>query len=301
MTLVCLGVIAAILIPLIYSSRLTSRQQACLHNVAELSRAALMEAELADRIPPLENGRFGWPGLLLVHLRLPLVAERVQGGDLDAAARDPLPVFACPFDVDSFNRPGGLSYVGNSGYGLFDADERAGAISGVGKHSPAIDLDGDGEVSPLEARINFATGVFWPQDAAAVPMTVGYIRENDGLGQTMLLTENLAAGTWTSRDALENAFVIGRDALELGDNAVGSEALKLNDELDLGLFQPHANPARPTGRSPVPSSLHAGIIHVGYCDGRVRPTSVDISPQVYARLLTPAGTRYGQDEGVEAP
>jgi hypothetical protein len=82
---------------------------------------------------------------------------------------------------------------------------------------------------------------------------------------------------------------------------VGSEALKLKDELDLGLYQPHSDPGRPAGRSPVPSSLHGGIIHVGYCDGRVRPTSVDINPQVYARLMTPAGTRYGQDEAVDAP
>jgi hypothetical protein len=299
--LVCLAVIAAVVIPLIYSSRLVSRQQTCLHNVAEVTRAALTEAEIADRMPPLENGRFGWPALLLVHLRLPLVAERVQAGDLDAAAGGPLPVFTCPFDVDSFNRPGGLSYVGNSGYGLYGADERAGSISGVGAHTPVIDLDGDGEVSPLEARINFATGVFWPETADTLPMTVEYIRENDGLGQTMLITENLDAGMWTSRGTLEIAFVIGRDALRLGDNPPGPQALSLAEELDLGLFQPHSNPTRPAGRSPVPSSLHAGTIHVGYCDGRVRPTSVNISPQVYARLLTPAGTRYGQDAGVEAP
>jgi type II secretory pathway pseudopilin PulG len=298
--LVCLGLIAAVCIPLIYSTRLASRRQTCLHRVAELTRAALAEAQLADRMPPLENGRVGWPALLLVQLRLPVVAERVQAGDLDGAARDSLAVFTCPFDTDSSNEPGGLSYVGNSGYGLFDADPQTMTISGRGVHTSAIDLDGDGEVSPTEDQINFATGVFWPPRDAGLPMTLEFIRDNDGLGQTMLISENLDAGTWTSRETLEIAFVIGRDALALVDNPAGPEALRLPDELDLGLFRPHANPARPAGQSPVPSSLHAELIHIGLCDGSARPTSIHIDPRVYARLMTSAGTRYGQGDAVDA-
>ncbi|HUG93399.1 MAG TPA: hypothetical protein VML55_21350 [Planctomycetaceae bacterium] len=293
----CIAVLAAVAIPLINSARTASRQQTCLNHVGELARAVEAHAQIdASRLPPLHDGRVGWPGLLLVQLRLPDAAAHIGMGDVDDAARVPVGVFTCPFDEDSFNRPGGLSYVGNSGYGLFDADPRTGTITGRGIHSPAIDLDGDGEASPEEFSINFATGVFWPETDGGRRMTLDFISDHDGRAQTMLVTENLHAGAWTSRETLDVAFVIGRDTLRLGDNPVGPRALALPDTIDLGLFAPHTDPGRPVGRSPVPSSLHAERIHVGYCDGSARPTSVHIDARVYARLMTPAGTRYGQGD-----
>jgi Protein of unknown function (DUF1559) len=292
----CLALLVAIAVPLIQSSRTLSRRQTCAQHVSLLTRAALEEAVLdGGRVPVLENGRVGWPALLLVQLRMPEAAEQVRAGGVAAVQRLQIPVFACPADVDSFNRPGGLSYVGNGGYGLFEADPATGTISGAGVHTPAIDLDGDGTVSDEEYRISFATGVFWRATPGSPRMTLEFIRDRDGLGQTMLITENLDAGTWTSTETLDIAFVIGREALGLSDQGAGPGALHLDlDEVDLGLFAPHADPARPAGRSPVPSSLHAGTIHVGFCDESVRPVSIEIDPLVYARLMTPAGTSYGQ-------
>jgi prepilin-type processing-associated H-X9-DG protein len=47
--------------------------------------------------------------------------------------------------------------------------------------------------------------------------------------------------------------------------------------------------------NPRPSSLHPGVVNMAFGDGSVKPVSQDISDNVYLRLLTPFGGRYGQN------
>ena len=43
------------------------------------------------------------------------------------------------------------------------------------------------------------------------------------------------------------------------------------------------------GRFPYPNSHHPGGVHVSMCDGSTRFISESIAPEVWARLVTPAG------------
>ena len=48
------------------------------------------------------------------------------------------------------------------------------------------------------------------------------------------------------------------------------------------------------GTRPRPSSHHSGGVHVAYCDGRAGFLSESVDVFVYARLLSHAGTLYGE-------
>ncbi|MBA3313361.1 MAG: DUF1559 domain-containing protein [Planctomycetota bacterium] len=48
------------------------------------------------------------------------------------------------------------------------------------------------------------------------------------------------------------------------------------------------------GRHPRPSSNHTGSVNVIFCDGRGGALSESVDVTVYARLLSPAGSLFGQ-------
>jgi prepilin-type processing-associated H-X9-DG protein len=50
-----------------------------------------------------------------------------------------------------------------------------------------------------------------------------------------------------------------------------------------------------TGQHPRPSSLHPGGVNMLWCDGRITFISRSIDDRVYVRLLSPGGSRYGQE------
>ena len=85
-----------------------------------------------------------------------------------------------------------------------------------------------------------------------------------------------------------------------------ANALSLNAGSNYVLY---INPADPTrcarinyrvnssseGAMPRPSSRHPGIVNAVFCDGSLRTLSQNINDGIYASLITPAGSRYGQD------
>jgi hypothetical protein len=149
-------------------------------------------------------------------------------------------------------------------------------------------------VSEREREINFATGVFWRKSAGEFQMNLDFISKHDGLGQTLMFAESLNAGKWVSRKTMDIAFVIGRESLTFSGDPTGDDTLAIR-AANLGPFAPNGGKERIRGRLPGPSSVHPGIVVVSFCDGRVRTISNAINPMVYARLMTPAGTQWGQE------
>ena len=223
-------------------------------------------------------------------------------GNMDLA-RHTLAVLACPDDPSAHEKPGGLSYAINSGYGdirraqLF-AQGTGSWPADAGMHAPPalpVDWDGDGFV-PMsgppwvdrqDAEITRQTGMSWPH-VAQVNNSMRAGEVSDGSDNTLLLGENVNAGfrgDWANPDVGNCAFIYAIDT----DHA-GPENFH--------------NPPQPPGINSLPnamknagegtpflSSNHPGLVNVVFASGAARSISEDIDQSVYVRLMTPAGSR----------
>ena len=71
----------------------------------------------------------------------------------------------------------------------------------------------------------------------------------------------------------------------------------------LGPFAIGADEGKLPGRSPAPFGNHGGCVNIIFCDGHGRSIGKGIDQTIYARLVTPEGSQYGQqafDEGLDA-
>lgn len=283
--LVIVAVLAALVLPAVSAKR-GPRRMECLNNIKNVGLSHYNYASTnGGKLLPLEDGEHGWPVRLLAQLDRPDLARRVAAGKPLGDDVTVLKVFTCPQDGDSFRAPGGLSYVVNAGFGRFRFDAKAGRVVEGGTHSPSQDWDGDGAVSKDERRLTRATGVLWRPDDELGPLTLNDIGLGDGIGSTLLLAESLHAGPWTSRTTGSLGFVVGRDRLSF-DAARGPLAVT---RADLGPFAPDSGVV-----APAPSANHPGGFNAAFCDGRAQSLSSRIDPLVYVRLMTWAGSRYGE-------
>ncbi|QDT93761.1 DUF1559 family PulG-like putative transporter [Gimesia algae] len=209
------------------------------------------------------------------------------------------PVFSCPSD-ESATDQGALSYVVNVGYVTANYNKTGvgyNASTGIGHH-PAGDggLDGDPSTTD-DIPVKYASGVFWRPFTSR--MSLDFISEGDGLAQTLMLSENLQAGNWADQDTGSLGFGIDMQ----GVYPSGSTSLKLPAGFDLKNKTTStdsrigSNLKAKKGQAWRPSSNHpGGSVNVIFCDGSGKSLAPEIDPAIYARLLTPAGQRYGQAE-----
>lgn len=238
-------------------------------------------------------------------------------------------VLNCPDDQNHFEQAGGLSYVGNAGYGNFDTAS-TGAEMGAGESggpSPAdytghnfntepFDWDGDGNVNgkdstatgPVEvnfdaqdAAIQRDTGVLWaeyeqfPNSTKNKSASVADIY--DGAANTILLTENIngGIGSWANPHAKSAAFMFPMEFNALTDTYGGVSSESGSTPWI------NANKFVGVGNSPFPASNHSGGVNICNCEGGARFISEDIDQTVYMRLITPAGARPRTGFQAETP
>lgn len=291
--IIVLGLLISLTLPAVQNAR-SGRGLAhpCKLNLKNLGLALHNYATLFNgHLPPLDDGLESWPAKL-DYLADTVEAHRLKRAGRKIVTKPVIKEFTCPDDPNNFRKPYGLSYVANAGYGNFSWDD-AGRVSEDGLHTAEIDLDGDGRVSDREIEIDRSTGVFWRRTERSTALTLDEISQRDGLGQTLMLTENLNARNWLSRNTMDIAFVIGRKAITFADDEAGKSPLAL-ESVNLGPFGINRNKGTLPGQSPAPSSNHPGGVNVLYGDGTVRWLSTEIDPTIYARLMTPGGLRLGQ-------
>jgi len=237
-------------------------------------------------------------------------------------------IFACPSDSWRGEVPAALSYVANAGYMRGDvwADDEL-------HNSERINWDRScpcymalRDIMTEEDRtMAHATGVFWrriPGDRFG--QSLANIGRRDGTSFTYMITENLQAGTYDESTTGRTAFGISIAveietwaALDIGtalrESCLPSDKCPLAyrttpgppDLILLPSFslhdQQHDNDARinadingDIGQHPRPSSFHPGGVNMLWCDGHITFVSATTDGNVYARLLTPGGSRYGQ-------
>lgn len=213
-SLVIIGLLAALLIPSVQNARTGGTRAQCMSNLRNVGLSVQSYAIAHNgAVPPLtgglnldssgaESGRSPQPAPWSVHL-LPYLEQQAlydrlqvrrveKSGDLSMMA---IESYICPDDPKP-NGNGTLSYVANAGMMASElwnsADDR--------EHRAEIyDYGFDGFSEPatdLDRNVAYATGVFWRYAASATNaslpevMTLNYISRHDGTSQTVMLSEN---------------------------------------------------------------------------------------------------------------
>lgn len=321
--------ITALLLPLIQRDRGTSRQTACMNNLRNLSLAVLnYTATYNGKLPllaaevPGTDLQANWAVTLMPLLdnasALEYVARQPRHGQAQALLHvldNTCKLYICPDDPNHFGQKAGLSYAANIGYGNFQvAPGRAptiemgsGSLNADGFHAADnYSWSGEHAASAQDKTISRATGVFWLADADGYRTTMDSINNGDGAAWTVMLTENLNSGslsTWVDGkvgglvDPRTVGFGLGIADLGLSGtqddakSALNPKTLSPNVEK---YWKINSNLGMSIGRYPVPSSMHAGIVNVSFCDGSAKGVADKIDLRVYGSLLTPQGVRYGE-------
>lgn len=300
-TMLILLVLAALLLPAGGRITRSARRAECQNNMKQLCTAVMNHASKKNgKLPSLtvsdESGiNSNWLVDLLPHLDNAEAHQHWESLTSDERVdfEISLKPFQCPKDPTSFQVAGGLSYVANSGYGIFRVDSQTNAIYEDYPHGHgSVDWDGDGVASNEDRAKTIATGVFWPKrEGDTFKSSLDYISAGDGQTNTFLFAESLNAGKWNSAKTLDIAFVAGLDRILFEDPTSLPNCLNIAGA-DLGPFGvAGGNVPRHT---PSPSSNHLGVSIYGFADGAARQISDKINPTVYLRLMTPNGQRYGQ-------
>jgi len=335
--LVVISIIAtlmSLILPAIQQAREAGRRTQCLNNLRNVTVAIHNFASSnKGRLPALAHfpaapgggnleGR-SWVVDLLPYLDQQGTADRWDkalawndpttnaNGAVNADLANELYIdaLACPNDETSFQTPGGLTYVANTGFGDFGAYSNAG---GALEHSFAIEaFDWDGDMTTPassggdkeDEAITQATGVFWPEfgvptalNAATRKSSASLGNVYDGTSNTLMLGENVRSGLSTSNWADPKTGACGFFfPLDAGAVTAGSLAAPpiaaTGSPAVARLAYPNESKDAAQGTAPYLNSGHQGIVVVAFVDGSARTISEDINRTTYTSLMTPAATK----------
>lgn len=328
-----IATLIALVTPAVQSARAAARKVQCLNNVKNLAVAVNnYQANNGDKLPFLVNQDVSgnqvdsWCIQLLPLLDNQALARQIRDSRgtviVSGVPNLSLRFFTCPDDQNNFRVDGGLSYAGNAGYissGHWGGTETTADYHRAGTISP--NLSATLSPAPTAAQlynVHSATGVLWrPFNAAgsnALRMTGDFVQRGDGLQYTLLFAENIQSRNWASTSTNDIGFgasvtlASGKPDTSANTGKLGTTSSTLANCLaftggyslwdgtasDDNAF-PNANPTAAVGTSPRPCSQHTGgIVNVGYVDGHAANLNEQVAPDVFSRLLTPDGGRYGQ-------
>lgn len=228
-----------------------------------------------------------------------------------------IPALACPEDPSAIEIKGGLSYAVNCGIGdsLWDTETGLRSLNQIpsGQHFSIepFDWNGNGILPPddlEDAAVTNGFTLFAPafgredgEPGRVFPSgskSLGKIY--DGTSNTIMLGENINAGSrpaaakpsWADPQVASNGLVLPISARKVGPNSHAKDG-SLSPLIVRKPFDPAINQSANAGegKAPFMNSNHPGIVVVAFVDGSASTLSEDIDMSVYARLLTPAGTR----------
>jgi prepilin-type N-terminal cleavage/methylation domain-containing protein len=241
-----IAVLGSLIAPAVQSARRAARRTECLNNMRNVGIAVLNTASFTNGgLPPLTRRltvsnqagsgdmTVGWPITILPALDSTALLKNIQRNAVISAGTASissgdfvwLPTLTCPEDGDSFRRPGGLSYVVNSGF--ISAEVWAVQESATFFHQPYLinwkvatippyrylytrSTDGTsdtGAPSSSDMQVALSSGVFWRiVGTDGYLPTVDFVNVGDGTTSTLMITENMNAGTWASTNVSEIGF-----------------------------------------------------------------------------------------------
>jgi prepilin-type N-terminal cleavage/methylation domain-containing protein/prepilin-type processing-associated H-X9-DG protein len=319
-----IGTLVGLLLPAVQAARETARSNSCRSNLTQLQKAISQREQTQREYPGYINFtgpagddltkklRASWVVTTFPYVEQPALWDawsrgRPSGSVNFSDITSQLEILICPSDPPDIQEAPVLSYSANAGF----IQEELGT-PGNEQENPANGVFTDRTRVPN-------TSVQLPQDIRDTPqpdpeivMTSAYIgSKGDGLTNTIMLTENLTAYLWAyvGDDHIGNAPNAAPDkkyhfgvCWEDPDLVAGAPSTlpdaykteapfrKINGQRidNAVLFSTFKDDAT-QGMQPnygFPSSNHSGGVNMAFCGGQVQFISEDISPQVYAQLMT---------------
>lgn len=341
-----IATLAALLLPAIQQARETARRTQCLNNLRNVGIAVQTFATSKNgQIPYLVSNlpmnfyadtatttassvRYPWVVTLFPYLEQTELYNRLLS-PIDPNKRvEPiaLAVLNCPNDPNR-SSAGNISFAANAGYTTEDRwndvdNALAYDPADSSTWSPAHRADtyvypASTSITPASARPpknkewEVASGIFLPELGGS-RLTIDVISAGDGTNETILLTENLQAGTWTSANIKDYSVIVPlagatgtyTGAMVNGFDTNTSRGMKLSSDVvfssltDTTAAQTamiNANLAGAVeGQAPRPSSLHPGVVNVMFAGGNGRALNKDMNQRVYAEIFSWDGKKHGQ-------
>lgn len=266
-----IGMLVAMLMPAIGNVRRQVQRTVCLNNQNQLGKAALASATRNGDMPnsmewwlgadrsTLNQQWHGWVPPLLKDMGRGDVYEQIQNaiqtGQNPRSIQIYIEFLVCPSDPPASLSGAPLSYVVNGG--------------SPDNYTKVTD--------PPDWRANGA----WSNSVSAsgqpaLKVTLNYIQQHDGTSTTIMLGENVNAEEW-------NQGTINEEHTSLLWTKTMASITDFTEELSEPITVARARP----------SSRHEGGFVLTFCDSSGRFVSDQIDKEVYARLMSSAGSQTG--------
>ena len=311
-----IGILVALTVPAVNMAVNVARKNSCLNNQRGIGQA--MQAYLTDKeyYPGYvsyvrndlgEDVTTTWMGKLLPYLDQQNLADQIKTVPYANRAVQfqnikpiELEITSCPSDPDP-NAAWRLSYAVNTGVW-------------------------DGEFDAKKADIDLKpNGVFFDlRRSKGNQMDQAYITSNDGIGTTIMLSENVNSFSWLAAEDMTDQARNGNEGIwpSVDETLVGiiwmvepwvtngsasstdeiyainyGRDLVLSTDIRQGMLSSPENVSQSMVNFARPSSRHSGGVNIIFCDGRGQFLSDEIDWTVYTRLMTPAGqnARHAHD------
>ena len=300
-----IGTLVGMLLPAVQAAREAGRRTQCLNNLKNIGTAVTLFDGARKFIPGWRNahpnttaaangGTVSWPVLILPQLEM-LEAyklwENNPGGQLVVAGAPSSAIFKCTTSTPSLESAPSIGYAGNVGPGW---------IRNQQFRDDAVMLDTVGVAGNYPAAKN----------------SIDYISSGDGAGRTLLLAERNGAmfNPQAFFDALPQApgiaysfapngnYDVSANSTATASPIIGFGTVPKNPSSALpgsGLIttaqtrlinvtaSDAANPLFTVDAYATPSSRHAGLVVVAFCDSRTQTLRDNIEPRVYCHLISP--------------
>ncbi|HEX3998894.1 MAG TPA: DUF1559 domain-containing protein [Pirellulales bacterium] len=283
-----IGVLMALLIPVIGRVREMAHRVACMNNEKEIGLAMTLYATSKGKMPPYmttfadplsspagTNYTLGWAENLMGQLGSPSFAPGTLPVATLRASLPEVALLVCPSDPTKVGQKGvgPLSYVVNGGCPYSSS------------------------ATPVDWNQNGAWNYFAGSTTTNTNRTLEYIGKHDGASTTISLSENLDAvsysfGSVTAASGSVQQTVSSQCLLWYPGQTSGAAPINWypgsgsypSGTIDSGGGQGNTQLARP-------SSNHPGGAVFGFCDGSVKFIQQTVTYNVYATLMTSYGAQ----------
>jgi prepilin-type N-terminal cleavage/methylation domain-containing protein len=272
-----IGMLAGLLLPAIQSARESGRGAVCVSNQRQIAYQLVASASNANGFPTLmkyagSTSSYSWVVQLLTVIEEQGLYDAIRSGE--SVSNYTIPVLKCKSSGVA-STDAGISYIINGG--VNDNSANPDPLSGTGTDS-TVQVDSTsisiykGEFSAAPSRNQDVIGKHYGVKIDEIKSTT----------KTMVISENLQAGTWSfglgtvlsSVSGIEQnvAFTYSNDSTAVYD---------INQNKDVTASNLTARP----------SSNHPSVVIAGFADGGARKINENIEPTIYRALCQPAVTR----------
>jgi prepilin-type N-terminal cleavage/methylation domain-containing protein/prepilin-type processing-associated H-X9-DG protein len=290
--IVIVGILLALVLPAVQAARESARRVECINNLRQLGLALHTYNDIYRRLPGFINSVGGpanrmasWPILLFPFIEetgLWSLWNDPATPPSDASPFAPVELLICASDPPDDRSQPNLSYVANCGTSILALKP---VPPGKGQRS------GDGLFFiRYEPKFIYSSPlVAWSMSLRRIP---------DGLGQTMMLSENIQVGEYSAAEYFSPPPPDIPAAIRLVSDAQLLTGFVWDWDPDVATNPPAdercINGKKWLGpRAPVttyyysrPSSYHPGGVNAAMCDGSVIWLRENIEYKVYEQLMT---------------